>query len=112
MKIMTVIFLIISGCAQASERFSTEDNRVSSSKVTWIQVDSVNVYEACDLESKRRGNGGFQKLGKGQKMDGCSFWSPAGSDKSNTCFIITSKNTDHDTIGHEIRHCFQGSFHK
>jgi len=110
MKKALVVLLMFLGTAHATERFSTEDNIVTTSTIRWIQVN--NVFEACDTESKNRGNGGFARLGSGQKMDGCSFWSNLTSNKTNMCTIITAKITDHDTLGHETRHCFQGNFHK
>ena len=104
-------FLMFTGIAHASEKFSTDSNFVTTSTIRWVQVD--NVFDACDRESKRRGNGGFPKLDKGKKMDGCSFWSrpDASNPNTNTCTLITAKNTDHETVGHEVRHCFQGRFH-
>ena len=110
MKKALVILLMFVGTVHAGEQFSTNENVVTTSTIRWIQVD--NVFEACDIESKNRGNGGFARLGKGQKMDGCSFWTNPTSNKTNMCTVITAKTTDHDTVGHEVRHCFQGNFHK
>ena len=112
MKKALIVLLMLVGSAHASERFSTDANFVTTSTIKWVQVS--NVFEACDAESKNRGNGGFARLGAGQKMDGCSFWSrPNASDaNSNICTIITARKTDHETVGHEVRHCFQGNFHK
>ena len=110
MKKALVVLLMLVGSAHASEKFSTDSNFVTTSTIKWVAVD--NVFEACDLESKNRGNGGFARLGRGQKMEGCSFWSNMTPNNTNMCTIITARNTDHDTVGHEIRHCFQGNFHK
>lgn len=35
----------------------------------------------------------------------CATWS------NNVCTIYTSKQTSHLVLGHELRHCFEGSFH-
>ena len=110
MKKALVVLLMFAGTVHASERFSTNSNFVTTSTINWIKVD--NVFEACDTESKNRGNGGFARLGSGQKMDGCAFWSNPTPNKTNMCTVITAKTTDHDTLGHEVRHCFQGNFHK
>ena len=110
MKKALFIFLIFAGTVHATEKFSTNSNFVTSSKIIWIHVG--NVFDACDSESKKRGNGGFPLLDEGKKMDACSFWSDPTASKTNVCTIITAKNTDHDTVGHEVRHCFQGVFHK
>ena len=110
MKKALVVLLMLVGSAHASEKFSTDSNFVTTSTIKWVAVD--NVFEACDIESKKRGNGGFSRLRIGQKMEGCSFWSNMTPNNTNMCTIITARNTDHDTVGHEIRHCFQGNFHK
>ena len=110
MKTVLVVFLMFVGSTFAGEKFSTDSNFVTTSSIEWIQVD--NVFDACDVESKKRGNGGFVKPGKGKKMDGCSFWSAPTPNKTNVCTVITAKNTDYDTVGHEVRHCFRGSFHE
>ena len=112
MKKALAVLLMFAGTVHATERFSTDANFVTTSTIKWIQVS--NVFEACDAESKNRGNGGFARLGTGQKMDGCSFWSrpDASNPNANTCTVITARTTDHETVGHETRHCFQGNFHK
>jgi hypothetical protein len=70
------------------------------SNITWKRVS--NVKEACEKESKRRGFGGFN----GAEMQACSFY------YGNECTLITSKNPTMWTLGHEVRHCFQGQWHK
>jgi hypothetical protein len=110
MKKALLIFLIFAGTVYANEKFSTKSNFVRSSEIVWIHVD--NVFDACDSESKKRGNGGFPAVDIGNKMDACAFWSDPSANRTNVCTIITGKNTDQDTVGHEVRHCFQGNFHK
>lgn len=110
MKKALVVLLMFTSTVYADEKFSTNANIVTTSVINWISVD--NVFETCDAESKKRGNGGFSPLIKGTKMDGCSFWAKSNTPNTNTCTIITGKNTDQDTLGHEARHCFQGRFHQ
>lgn len=38
----------------------------------------------------------------------CAVWHVA----SKECVIITGTRTTHLAIGHEVRHCFEGHFHK
>ena len=83
--------------------FSTNKNFTTRSIVSWIPVD--NVQKACEAESRRRGNGGF-----GYVLEACSFWDK-NSQGQDQCTVITSKKPDMHTIGHEVRHCFQGNFH-
>jgi len=83
--------------------FPTSDNKVSQTTITWISVD--NVQARCESESRKRKFGGF-----GYAVEACSFWDK--NDKGeNVCTIVTGKATNMHTLGHETRHCFQGSWH-
>lgn len=82
-------------------KFNTSDNKSKHSVITWIPVD--NLQATCEAESRKRGLGGF-----GYPVEACSFW----SNNNNNCQIFTRTNaTTMHSLGHEIRHCFQGSFH-
>ena len=78
--------------------FSTKANLTNQTTVNWLVVD--NVQRTCELESRKRGFGGF-----GYGVAACSFWSGA------TCTIVTGTKPTMHQVGHEIRHCFQGAFH-
>ena len=78
--------------------FSTKPNRKETLTVSWMIV--ANVQGTCEAVSKKNGLGGF-----GFALNACSFW------RENTCLIITSNQTTMHQIGHELRHCYQGSFH-
>jgi len=79
--------------------FSTDKNTFLTTTITWKAVD--NVQEACNNEAVKRN---FPKYS--YKIDACSFW------VDDNCLIITAKTLNHDTIGHEVRHCFSGNWHK
>ncbi len=83
-------------------KFDFSKRLTNSAKVNIHTVD--NVWQTCEKESRKRGLGGF-----GISVDACTFWNhgPLGS----TCDIYFSKKTSMHEIGHEIRHCFAGSFH-
>jgi hypothetical protein len=81
-----------------NSEFDTKNNLVNKSTITWLTVD--NLQQACEKESRNRGNGGF-----GYTLEACSFWT------ANSCTIITSKKTTIHALGHETLHCFQGGFH-
>jgi hypothetical protein len=68
--------------------------------LSWRTVDDIQ--KACELESRRRGNGGF-----GYSVEACSFWNSQGTE----CTIITRNISSLHEIGHELRHCFQGNYH-
>lgn len=70
----------------------------NTTTITWILVD--NIQEACEKESKKLGNRGFT-----QQVTACAFW---WNDK---CTVITKKNPTMHSVGHEVRHCFQGNWH-
>jgi len=105
--VLTAVLLTCSLSVVADEspydKFSAKNNFTNGTKVTWIQVD--NILKSCNAENVRRRLPQYNV-----PIDGCSFW-----DKSlfgNTCVIFTPKNTDYWTMGHELRHCFQGQFHE
>jgi hypothetical protein len=83
-------------------KFDTKANMVNTVTITWHAVR--NVQEICEKTSREKGFGGF-----GYSVDACSFWSSAIL--GNQCEIYTGKKTTMHELGHEIRHCFQGSFH-
>jgi hypothetical protein len=102
-KALLIVLSLATASAFADVNFSTKKNFTTQSTITWEPVD--NVQARCDRESKARGLGGF-----GYGVEACSFWDYK-SNGDNICTIITGKNTSHDTIGHELRHCFQGPWH-
>lgn len=79
-------------------KFNASKLSTETMPVTWKRA--ADPMKACDAESKRVGNGGFKYT-----VQACSFW----TDK--TCVIITGTKTNLHTLGHEIRHCFQGDWH-
>jgi len=89
----------------ALDMFSTKENYTPKSIVTWVQVDNVN--QACEKESRRRGFGGFAL-----NMEACSFWDADKKTGEPICYVITARKVNYWQLGHEIRHCFQGPWHK
>lgn len=86
------------------QQFDMTRNMTNNTKITFVQVNNINA--ACDKESLSRGLGGFR-----QSVEACSFWKKNffGQD---TCYVMTSKTVNFHTLGHEVRHCIQGAFHK
>ncbi len=83
----------------ASRVFDASNNKFDNINLTWRYSDNVNLE--CDKEHKKRGLGGF-----GYSVDACAFHT------KNTCLIITKKHVNMHVIGHELLHCYQGSWHK
>ena len=102
--VLAALLLPIACMAQdwrdAYAKFSTKPNRKESLVVSWMVVPTAKVQATCEAISKDSGLGGF-----GFALDACSFW------RKDTCLIVTGAQTTHAEIGHELRHCFQGSFH-
>ena len=80
-------------------------SNTNSNEITVSIIASDNVQKTCDAESKNRGYGNFK-----YSVEACSFWS--ASKRGNKCTIVLPRNTNFHTIGHEMRHCMQGDFHK
>lgn len=78
--------------------FDTSSNYTTQSTITWRTVDDVQ--KSCEIESRKRGFKGF-----GYGVQACSFFD------GNQCTIITGKQTTMHSVGHEVRHCFQGNWH-
>jgi len=82
--------------------FPTNSNFTQTSTITWLPVENVSQY--CNSEQKRRYGRDF-----GYSVNACGFWdkTPTGF----TCTVITKKSPTMQTLGHEVRHCFQGAWH-
>jgi hypothetical protein len=106
-KLVLAVFLAQSVIAQAAgyfewdhptKPFDSSSKNMKSVKIEWISVDDVR--KTCSAESQKRGHPPITF-----NIAGCSFagyW---------TCTIYTSKMTTMHTLGHEMRHCFQGAWH-
>jgi hypothetical protein len=105
--IVIVLMLVVTNVfAQdgAETMFSTSANITNTTTINWVTVD--NVQARCEAESRKRRYGGF-----GYAVEACSFWDK-GPGNQDLCTIVTGRLTNMHTLGHETRHCFQGSFHK
>ena len=102
-KIFMLLALAQIGIAHAdwddpTALFSTKANQSDSMNIIWRPVEDVD--KECSKEAQSRGHKRF-----GYAVNACSFWT------ENTCTVITKKNTSMHTLGHEVRHCFQGNWH-
>jgi hypothetical protein len=82
--------------------FSAKENKMTNTNIEWRPVKEIQAE--CEKESIKRGLGGF-----GYAVTACSFWS--NDLLGNRCLVITSMNLNMHTLGHEVRHCFQGNYH-
>lgn len=84
----------------ASAPFDASEMRTNKAvSVKW--ETATNIQKACIAK------GEFYGLKKHFNPDirACAFW------RDNMCIIITGKTTTLHSVGHEIRHCFQGDWH-
>lgn len=92
-------FLVILSCLlliSCAGNFTAKHDNISINKnIRWLVTDDVDAY--CRKS-------GLTPIFF-QKIYGCAFWS------YNECLIVTDKHTSHKTLGHELRHCFEGHFH-
>jgi hypothetical protein len=94
--LIATLVLTLAGCSSAlkmreSNDFSASQMGMRDSYITWRVVDDA----AAECK----------KLGSEPGALACALMG-----KYN-CVIITSKNTTHEILGHEARHCFEGNFH-
>jgi hypothetical protein len=106
-KALLVLALVATTASAEMERSPTEywdisNNRNNNVSVSVKPVD--NIRQVCEQQSRSRGFGGF-----GIPMDACTFWNKDITGYS--CTIYVGKKTNNDILGHELRHCLQGSFH-
>jgi hypothetical protein len=85
--------------------FNTNKNFTNVTQIRWISVDSSQLQERCNIESRKRGMTNFTV-----SVEACSFWDKEG--RADVCTIVTPRVTNMHTLGHEVRHCFQGEWHR
>jgi hypothetical protein len=104
-KALVILLAVVTMNANAQlEKSATEMYSIRNLVTTETQVKIIrtdDVMKTCDAESKKLGFGGF----RGTLMEACSFHN------NKTCTIIVGYRTNNDILGHEFRHCIQGSFH-
>lgn len=113
MKILITVLALFALNVQAQERFYTSENpheefsvrKVNANDIQLTFISADNVQSVCDRESRKRGFGGFNT-----PVEACSFFDTKSY--NNKCTIVVGKSTNYHTIGHEMRHCLQGNYHK
>jgi hypothetical protein len=110
--IFAVIFFLLTPCKNLYafkeapfEKFDVKKNMTKKTSMTWTGIDT-DINDFCQKESKKRGFGGF-----GYHVDACTFWDQdiLGND---VCTVYTPSQVNLVMLGHEVRHCFQGAWHK
>lgn len=81
-----------------NHKFDMSKLMTNKTAVTILIAD--NVQAACDKESRRVGNNGFD-----HKIQACAFW------YKDSCTVILPRKASMHQAGHEFMHCILGSFH-
>jgi hypothetical protein len=106
MKTSFILLFMLSGSAiaeNANKLFDATHNMTNKVKVEWVQVKDIQ--KTCDKLAQEKIDKKF-----GYAVEACSFWTEGTF--GYTCTVYTEKKTSMATLGHEMRHCFQGDWHK
>jgi hypothetical protein len=104
MKYLAILILLgLVGCASTPQPTATSKHDLAftaqstyvAKRVEWIVVD--NIDSACH---------GVTAITSGQRYLGCAKFT------ATSCKVYTARNTTLSILGHEIRHCFEGRWHK
>ena len=103
MRLLILMALLFSvGATQADVLLPGEDDLVFKTQpkhvqkyIQWIIVEDLE--QACFGKPKNPGDG---------ELRGCAKFTP------KTCVIYTKRITSLANLGHEMRHCYEGAWHK
>ena len=98
---------LISGCTtigeveyQAFTPMKPDARLMNQVKLTWEVREDVGDF--CMRTQKNQAN--LTQV----KPLACAMWVAA----TNECKVVTGPNPNHVVLGHEVRHCFEGHFHR
>ena len=99
MKKFTSIIILLFACGMSHAQsyniqFEAQPNLPEKS-IRWVVIEDVSRF--CQAKMPLLGN---------QRVLACSEYN------NRTCTIYTGRVTDMAIVGHEIRHCFEGAWHK
>ena len=98
MKLLLAMAVLLSSSMATAQSYNIQfeaQPNLSEKNIRWVVVE--NVSEFCQAKSPWLGN---------QRVLACSEYN------NRTCTIYTGRVTDMAIVGHEIRHCFEGAWHK
>ncbi len=104
---MLCLAVAVTGCAaigeaeyQAFKPMPSNARLMNQVKLTWEVREDVGDY--CLRAQNNQGN--LKQI----KPLACAIWVAA----SQECKVVTGPNPNHVVLGHEVRHCFEGHFHR
>jgi hypothetical protein len=96
MRSCVVVALLLAGCSSFTA-LPYKERVTEATVVTWLTFDDVE-KQCIKAGAKDPGQFGI--------ISGCVIYN------QKFCRIITGKTTTMETLGHELRHCFEGKFHQ
>jgi len=96
-KLSIILCLLLAGCASVfSDPYEFETTHIRETRIIkWIVVDNAD-YHCKNL---------MQIKSFDMRVIACASFNEI------YCTIYTESVLNHNTVGHEIRHCFQGAWH-
>lgn len=76
-------------------------SKLITNKTMITVIIADNIQQACEKESRRVGNNGFD-----HKVQACAFW------YKDSCTVILPRKANMHNAGHEFMHCILGNFHQ
>ena len=111
MKYILALLVVVSTFANAEDAYQRiNPDRIDRPETVLVTLKTVdNIRKACDAENKRRGYKAF-----GYDLEACSFRDAimVNNEPTMTCLILVPKVTTMHIYGHELRHCYEGAWHK
>jgi hypothetical protein len=103
MKTLILSLLLVSQSAiaawdDAEAPFNATKNQHKTITLSWVYTDDVQT--ACKNAFKKQGIAPLT-----YSVAACSIW------QGSNCTIITKRNPTLGDVGHEVRHCYQYSWH-
>ena len=100
-SILAIALLVLSGCATSQTpnpvyniQFEAQPNLPEKS-IRWVVIEDISRF--CQSKMPLIGN---------QRVLACSEYN------NRACTIYTGRVTDMAIVGHELRHCYEGAWHR
>jgi hypothetical protein len=98
MKLALISALLFSSTMASAQSYNIQfeaSPNLPEKSIRWVVIDDISRF--CQSKVPLVGN---------QRMLACSEYN------NYTCTIYTGRTTDMAIVGHEIRHCFEGQWHR
>jgi uncharacterized protein YceK len=98
-RLLVALFcLAMTGCASVMPFVAANENERThtSVHVKWLIKPDANAY--CRS---------LKAVEETRELEACAIWSKV----NNWCVIVTNRIVTFASLGHEVRHCFEGHFH-